>query len=95
MHNKYKIDAKYWEIVDRIIYEYKKSDNYLCNNMQTERIASNWLSERLDKTAPVDSLGAQSFYITENEMYGLISIVETVEGEDAENLLHYLRNQIE
>ena len=92
MSKKYTIDGNYWAIIDEIIAEYKKTDEY---NNRTERdksYAANWLTDRLNKSAPLGKLAADCFTITESEMYGLLQIVEESNRDDTKELLDYLRN---
>ena len=94
---KYTIDGNYWEIIDKVVAEYKATDEYRKNKASNDseldkRHAANWLTDRLDKTVPLGSLAAECFTITEGEMCGLIQIVEESNRDDTEELLDYLRN---
>lgn len=96
MSKRFTIDCKYWNIIDEIIADYKATDEYKkvtkSNvNELDRRHAANWLTDRLDNSAPLGSLAAECFTITESEMYGLIQIVEESNRDDTQELLDYLK----
>lgn len=97
MSKKYTIDGKYWEIIDKVVAEYKATDEYkktkLTNCKELDkRHAANWLTDRLDKSAPLGKFATECFTITESEMDGLIQIVKGSNIDDTDNLLNYLIN---
>ena len=97
MSKRYTIDGKYWEIIDEVVaeykatHEYKKTETTDCRE-RDKKYAANWLTNRLDKSAPLGELAAECFTITKNEMYGLIQIVKESNRDDTEELLNYLNN---
>lgn len=96
MSKSFEVNGKYWETIDEVVTDYMKTDDYQKKEGDTiyKNIAARWLAERLDKTAPMNSTQADSFTITENELYGLISIIEIREkcGDNIKELMRYLRN---
>ena len=92
MNNYFTIDGKYWAIIDEIIAEYKATNEYSNRTVREKTYAANWLTDRLNKSAPLGKLAAECFTITESEIYGLIKIVEECNREDTAELLEYLRN---
>lgn len=97
MNKKYTIDGKYWEIIDKVVADYKATEEYQKEKAKTfdeldRRHAANWLIDRLDKTVPLGSLSAECFTITESEWCGLIKIVEDDNRAGTKELLDYLKN---
>lgn len=97
MNNYYTIDGKYWELIDKIVADYKATEEYQKAKAKNadeldKRHAASWLTDRLDKSVPLDSLTAECFTITESEWYGLIKIVESSDRGDTKELLDYLKN---
>lgn len=97
MSKRFTIDGKYWEIIDKVVADYRATDEYKkvtksnVNELE-RRYAANWLTDRLDNSAPLGSLAAECFTITESEWYGLIKIVELSDRKDTKELLDYLKN---
>lgn len=97
MNKYYTIDGKYWELIDKIVADYMATEEYQKAKAKNadeldKRHAASWLTDRLDKSAQLDSIAAKCFTITESEWYGLIKIVELNDREDTKELLDYLKN---
>lgn len=94
MSKHYTIEGKYWEIIDNLVADYKKTDEYnslsTTNNLDKKHAAS-WLTNRLDKSAPLGKLAAECFTVTDSEIFGLIKIIEVSERDDTDELLDYLK----
>ena len=94
---KYTIDQNNLAIIYCVLEAYKMQDEYsdtskklTANNIN--RVASaNWLSERLKEFKPSNPNSIGFIEITENEKYGLISIINYLDRNDTSELLKYLR----
>lgn len=97
MSKRYTVDGSYWTMIDAVVFEYKDSKE--CTRPKSERscyaldriATSNSLSRKLDNSAPTDSYAVECITITDNEKYGLISIIEYLNRDDTSELLKYLK----